>query len=480
MRKLLLTAFFFLTGLLAACATAAPENPPVATIPIPTAAAIPPTFTPDPNGNQFSPAVPIVTVTQAPLPTVETSTPIPYGADVVELRLKIPAIGLDRRLQGSVSSQIILVDESSGFSVQRDNQASVLLDLQQVLPELLLAPVPSDCDSCVTLTYSLPFSNIQGTGWLRDPVLLASLENYFTITLGPHFPPETIVGLRRSASPFAPAHSVAVTADGRLHRWLANEGEAASIEIASPELLAAFESLNIQALAQQYAAPCPGSPLESLLLAGQEVERLVVLVCPEFALSANLQPLYVHLDDVLNELLAGSETTIARPPAGFPLTAVLDYQRVDGTQLSIFMDGTAVVNINSSQPMSTTLSSSQVISLTTNLLGSGSLRTGLTTFVPPENEAGEVVATATPSAPRSVLLLRGPAGVYDAQWFNTANIPVLAELNELLDLILSGEAAVSTDSEQDISTTPTASTTPETAASATPATPSATSTPTNE
>jgi hypothetical protein len=459
-RKLLLRVLFLLIGLLAACSTVLPESPPVVIAPIPTAPAIPPTFTPAPPGSQFNPAVPIVTVTQAPLPTIETSTPIPYGANVIELRLRLPAIGLDRRLQGSISSQIILVDESTGFSVQRDNQASVLLDLQQVLPELLLAPVPDGCERCVTLSYSLPFSDVEGTGWLRDPVLLASLENYFTITLGPHFPAETVVGLRRSASPYAPAHSLALTADGRLYRWLANEGEVVPLETASPELLAAFESLNIQSLAQQYSAPCPGSPLESLLLARQEEESLVVLVCPEFSLSANLQPLYLLLDDALAGLLAASETTIARPPAAFPLTAVLDYQRVDGAQLTIFVDGTAVASSNSSQAITTTLSSSQVISLTTNLLGSGSLRTGLTTLVTPENEAGAVVATATPNAPRSVLLLRGPAGVYDAQWFNTANVPVLAELNDLLNLILSGETAVPSD--------PTAATTPETTASATP------------
>ncbi|VAW38064.1 hypothetical protein MNBD_CHLOROFLEXI01-1886, partial [hydrothermal vent metagenome] len=69
---------------------------------------------------------------------------------------------------------------------------------------------------------------------------------------------------------------------------------------------------------------------------------------------------------------------------------------------------------------------------------------------------------------RSVLLLRGPAGVYDAQWFNTANVPVLAELNELLDLILLGETAVPTE--------PTATATPETAEG----TPSASPTPTDE
>jgi hypothetical protein len=426
------------SGIFAACAEPPAAQTPLADLRVPTSPAIPPTFTPLPPGSELS-SIPIVTVTQAPLPTQVTSTPIPFGANVVELRLTIPSLGLDRRLQGSVNSQIILVDESTGFSVQRDNQVSVLLDLQQVLPELVLNPVPEGCDTCVSVTYSLPFSGVEGAGWLRDPVLLASLENYFTITLGPHFPVGAMIGLRRSASPYAPAHTIAVMEDGRLFRWLANEGEVPPVGAASPELLAAFEAVDPTGLAQQYAAPCAGTSLESLLLAGRENQRLIALVCPEFSLSSGLQPLYVALDAALNEMLSANEATLPRPPAAFPLDAVLDYQRNDGAQLIIFMDDTAVVTLNNSQPISTTLESSQVISLTTNLLASGSLRTGLTTFL---GESG--AGTTTPQAARSVVLVRGPAGVYDAQWAGTSDVDVLAELNSLLNQLLSVDTAVPT------------------------------------
>ena len=131
-----------------------------------------------------------------------------------------------------------------------------------------------------------------------------------------------------------------------------------------------------------------------------------------------------------------SEATLPRPPAGFPLDAVLDYQRIDGAQLTIYLDNTAVATAGgSSEPISTTLASSQVVSLTTNILSSGSLRTGLTTFL--DGESGDATAT-----PRSVLLVRGPGGVYDAQWFNTADAEVLVELNNLLNQILAGDTAV--------------------------------------
>lgn len=468
MRNFWVILLLLVGGALAACAEPPSEQTPLAELPVPTPPVIPPTFTPAPPSSRIS-SIPIVTVTQAPLPTVETSTPIPFGANVVELRLTIPSLGLDRRLQGSVNSQIVLVDESNGFAVQRDNQAGVLLDLQQVLPELVVAEVPEGCDACARVIYSLPFSGIEGDGWLRDPVLLASLENYFTITLGPHFPAGAVLGLRRSASPYAPAHSLAMMEDGRLYRWLASEGEVAEVITASPELLAAFEATDAQSLAQQYAAPCPGSPLESMLLAGREAQRLIALVCPEFSLSTDLQPLYVAIDAALNELLAGSEATLPRPPALFPLDAVLDYQRIDGAQLTIFLDDTAVANSGSStQPITTTLSSTQVISLTTNLLSSGDLRTGLTTFLLPETEEGIADTTATPDTPRSVVLVRGPGGVYDAQWFNTADADLLAELNLLLNQLLASSPAVDT-------TTPEA--TPEVTITAIPTDPPGTSTP---
>lgn len=438
MRKFWFALLLLIGGLIAACNEAAVEQTPLADLPVPTSPAIPPTFTPLPPGSEIN-AIPVVTVTQEPLPTQATSTPIPFGANVVELQLTIPSLGLNRRLQGSVNSQIILVDESNGFSVQRDNQASVLLDLQQVLPELVVADMPEGCATCAFVQYSLPFSGVEGEGWLRDPVLLASLENYFTITLGPHFPPGAVLGLRRSASPYAPAHSLAMMEDGRLFRWLANEGQVPEATVASPALVEAFNVVNPAALAQQYTAPCAGSPLESLLLAGRETQRLIALVCPEFSLSSDLQPLYVEMDVALNEMLDSSEATLPRPPAGFALDAVLDYQRIDGAQLTIFLDNTAVATMgSSSEPISTTLSSSQVVSLTTNLLSSGSLRTGLTTFLDSESDAA---GTAT-SAPRSTLLVRGPGGVYDGQWFNNADEEVLAELNSLLNQILGGNTAV--------------------------------------
>lgn len=114
MQKFWLYLLLLVSIALAACGGQSPDQTELADLPVPTSPVIPPTFTPLPPGSQLG-TFPVVTVTQAPLPTEVTHTPIPFGANVVEVRLTIPAIGLDRRLQGGVNSQIILVDESSGF-----------------------------------------------------------------------------------------------------------------------------------------------------------------------------------------------------------------------------------------------------------------------------------------------------------------------------------------------------------------------------
>jgi len=206
MKKLYL--LFFLVTFIVGCAESN-AAPTLAVTPIPSPVAeIPATFTPPQPFERFFPTSPVVTVTQPTIPTRPTDTPIPFGDTVVEVRYQIPALGLDRRLQGSISSQIVIVDETTGMALKRSNQAGVLLDLQQVLPELLLPVVPEGCDTCVYIFYELPYADLQAEGWLRDPVLLASLENYFTTSIGPHFPPNTIAGIRRSPSPYAPAHTV--------------------------------------------------------------------------------------------------------------------------------------------------------------------------------------------------------------------------------------------------------------------------------
>jgi len=102
---------------------------------------VPATFTPGPaRGFPTSTPAP----TRPPQPTAVSNTPIPFDDTVVELRYQIPAIQLDRRLQGNVSSQIVLIDETTGHGQQRNNQAAVLLQLQQALKDLVSTKRPKN------------------------------------------------------------------------------------------------------------------------------------------------------------------------------------------------------------------------------------------------------------------------------------------------------------------------------------------------
>lgn len=403
-----------------------------------------PTYTPLPEyASLFSsptPPPPLPTI-----PTTPTKTPIPLDETGVELRYTIPVLGIDRRLEGKVGGQIILVDESSGVAIQRDRQGAILLELQQSLTNMVLEPLPDGCDSCVKVTYSLPFNNLSGSGWLKDPVLLASIENYMSVTLGTYFPPDTVVGLRRSASVYAPAQTAVLRADGRLWVWSATDAEIPAPlepETVGTDFNALLADVPLNTLKTEYRVACAGVPVETLWLQQAEITKKITITCPEFALPTSLLPLYAGLDTVLQNALAGTDNP-AKPAGALPLDALLDYRRADGSRLTLYADGSATVS-NSDQLLYTTiLSGTQISDLTTALLDSHLLQPGLTTFITPEAptpDASPEAATAT-AMPISRLLVRGPNGVYDAAWPTAvlaADIATVrfSDLNSLLDTLL--------------------------------------------
>lgn len=427
MKKLLF--LLLLTVWLIGCTQSESPTPTITASPFPTSVSqLPPTFTALPPSERLFPTYPVVTVTQRPLPEKETSTPVAFDETSVELRYIIPSLNLDRRLEGSVNSHIIIVDEALGQAVQRANQGPVLLDIQRILSDLLLPVVPDGCEGCVYISYRLPFSNLEGEGWLRDPVVLASIENYTAVAVGPHFPPNTIAGIRRSASPYAPAHTLAVTADGLAYVWLANESEVSPPTAVDPDLLQMIQAINLDGLAYEYSTPCTGSSLESFYLKPAQQAEIIGIVCPEYTLPIRLMPLYARLDQIISQKLAQDSSVLPKPPTVFPLTAVLDYDRLDGSRLTLHYDGTAVARNSVGDIITSTsaISTSQIISLTTDLIAEGTVRTGLSIFQ--LDNRGEL----TPVPPRTTLLVRGPVGVYDAQWLNGFDQPELLLLNELL------------------------------------------------
>ncbi len=424
-----------LVAVLVGCAVPDTPTPVSQTLVLPSPQPVPATFTP-------GPAIALPTASPLPTkpatPTTLANTPIPFKDTVVELRYQIPAIGLDRRLQGNIGSQIILVDETAGSGQQRNNQATILLQLQQVLKDLELPPVPEGCDRCVQLSYELPLEERSVSGWLQDVTLLASIENFMAVTLGPHFPPGTTVGLRRSASPYGSAQTLALLEDGRLWIWQANQDTIPEPLPVEPALVDAVAAVDAADFKPEYVADCQGVPVETLFL-GDDVE--MTIVCPEYSLPSTLLPLYTQLDIVMNAQLSGG---IERPPAGFPLTALLDYQRADESRLTVYADGTAVALDADNTPFTDTLAITQVISLTTALIDSGDVQLGLTTF------DGEVKTAV------SRILIRGEAGVYDGMWENAGQVSALDKVNALLDSYVQPAAAIEVTGEPD----PTASPTP--------------------
>lgn len=404
---------------------AATELPPTAGVPTVAApspvAQLPPTFTPRPADMAPSPTP---GPTQPPATPRPTATPIPFDETAVELRYQIPSLGLDRRLQGNINSQIIYVDEATGVAVQRNNQAGILLELQQVLPNLDLAELLDDCDSCVRLSYALPLRGESGSGWLQDPVLLASVENLMVVNLGPHWPAEAVVGLRRSASIYEPAHTIALAADGRLWSWLATVADVGPVQTVEPGLLLNQPGWPPTPAAAEYLVPCPGVAIETLWWRIDLEETAVIRFnCPEFSLPLALTPLYAQLDDWLEPTLAtlGDER---RPPARLPLTGWLLADWPNGDRLILWQDGRLQATDTTGTILTDTLTIEIATELVSDLLAANLVAPGLTTFLD----------ETTPAANSVTLLIRTEDGVYDGRI--PTDQPDLAPLNTLLARLL--------------------------------------------
>jgi hypothetical protein len=396
-----------------------------------------PTLYPTPS------AVPSASAT-APLPTGTpraTATPIDFTELVVEARFSIPGLALERTIRGNVSSQLELTDETTGEVVTVTDVPGVMFELQQSLPETELSEVPDGCELCVQLSYELFLTGETGEGWLEDPVLLASFENFFSAHLGPHFPPDTVVGLRRSATPYNVAHTVALTADGAMWRWTATEAELSGPEDGDSTSLTLLGELNLENIGPEYLGPCPeGSGFERLFLANESGESQVDIVCPELSLPLSLLPLYLQLDGLADEKTA--EDALPQPPPTVPLESVVYYQRRDGNRLILFANGQAQAISGDGATATAALAENQAVDTALTLAESGNLRLGVATL-----EFGNT---------SNILIARGSDGVYEATWSNLPPenlMQVVEELDALLEELLE-------DAESPEGGTPTPTSTP--------------------
>jgi hypothetical protein len=417
------------------------------------------TAAPSPSPSATVPPEATATATEAP----------DFGAVAVELHYNIPGLSLDRRVTGTVGGEITVVDETTGETVVRPNQGGIVTELQQNLPAITLAELPDDCPNCVFFEYELPTLEVSASGWLTDTRALASIENFTAAVLGPHFPAGTIIGLRRNASPYKAAHTIALTADGQLWSWLANDQEVEGPQpagAAGEALLAALAAIPLEEVGEAYMADCgEGIPLETLYLNpdGEGEGKAVRVRCPNLALSSTLLPLYLELDSLLEPLLV--EEGLAEPEANVPLGTLIHYRRGDGARLTLLQDGSAVLFSGGEEPITATVDLSSVgsvnvISLTATLLESDLLRPG--------------IATLTTTVAANYLIVRAEDGIYTAGWDDGQADEALQAVLEALDELLEGVVAAPPEEEGG---TPTAE--PEEDTTATPvATPSPTPTPT--
>ncbi len=428
--------WFILLFILSSCTT--PPSVPsttaaVQSFALPSPQAVPPTFTP-PSAVARATAEPIPT--QPAQETVVPNTPIPFDDVVVSLQIQIPAIQLNRSLEGTIGSKLTLIDTTSGKGQERSHQGAILLQLQQALKDLELTAVPADCDRCVQLSFQLPLEGKDESGWLQDEVLLASIENLMSLALGAHFPAEAVAGLRRTASPFAPAQTIALMPDGRLWVWQANKDTVPEPLSAEVALFEAVTSATEATLTTEYSASCSSVPVETLLLNDAGDVQKISIVCPEFALPTPLLPLYLQFDQVMAQNISEN---LERPPSAFPLAALLDYQLIDGTQLTLYEDGTAVAIDTSGTVFTDTITHTTIISLTTSLIENGTVQLGLSTFIQEEEPA------------KSRLLVRGISGVYDGAWANVRNV---AGLTAVVDLLTNLIQPIETNLEPEPTPTP--------------------------
>ncbi len=378
--------------------------------------------------------------TSTPRPT---ATPVDFQELAVEVHFTIPGLGLSRTIRGNVSSHIELTDETTGQSVVVSDLPGVLFDMQRTLPEAELTAVPTGCDFCVQLSYELFLIDEADEGWLTDPILLASFENFLNAHLGPHFPPDTVVGLRRSATPYYVAHTVALTVDGSLWRWTATEAEANGPEAGSAALLPLLDDVILDDVAADYLGPCPeGSGVETLYLKQGETERLVELTCPELSLPLPLLPLYVALDGLAREKTA--DDALPQPDPTVPLESVLYYQRADGSVLILFADDRAQATTAEGLTASATLAENQAIDTTLTFTESGLVEPGVISLVSGDND--------------NILIGRGLTGVYEIGWNETVPdtlVEFVAELDGLLDQLLeTAEGSANETSTPDPEATP--------------------------
>ena len=369
-------------------------------------------------------------------PTVPraTATAVDFTQPALSFRYAIPAIGLDRTATGSLASVLTLRDETTGAEEIFPNQGGYLVQIETVLDQLALAPLPAGCDRCVYLSYSLPFAGQAAEGWLQDPIIIASIERLFTDALGPHFPPDTALGLHRRVAGYSIGHTAAVLADGTVWAWNAPDAS-----INPPRQLTATERDQLLDFAvnrlwgASYEAACPYYPHETLFING---DLQIDVTCPELSLPITLLPIYEGIDRFTADSLA-DERNVPYPAQPLPLDARIYYERIDQASITIFNDGRFVVTSAAGDQTEGQIRAEEVDGFVSQIIATEVVPLGVTLATQDEilNEQDGVELDTGEREYEELLLVRGDLGVHELGWSNGIGqglVPAVTVLDVLL------------------------------------------------
>lgn len=408
-----------------------------------------PATTIEPLQPTYTPSDPLSQTAIAPIPTSELDSLIVTPAPSVDLNLpvlrlvyEIPAIGLNRTLEANLAGKLTLTDVTNENVVTISNGQRFLTEIAAAIQtnQALFEPIPADCELCVIIGYDLPAAGQSARGTLPDPTLQVSIQHLFASRLGPHFPPNTLIGHHRSASGYTVAHTAALTADNKLYRWIAADPQ---ITVNQSQTVLDEATLNrLTAEATKFSGvdlstKCPNFPNEILVFQ----EAAISVRCPELSLARSLIELYTTAADLTAPLLADGRN-LPIPATSLPFSARLYYERRDGSTVTIFNDGTVAATflvthtqsltgtqtitptVLPPQTVSTSIPPGEIDPLVIPLLASDVIPRGVTITV--SNEQTEY---------EELILIRSADGVYEFAWADGVGQELLPGI-QILDLLL--------------------------------------------
>ncbi|MEM9772954.1 MAG: hypothetical protein AAF902_00125 [Chloroflexota bacterium] len=366
-----------------------------------------------------------------PSPTADLNQP------VLKLFYEIPAVQLKRTLEANLAGKLTLIDETTGEEATVPNGQRLLTEINGAIQTFKgqFEPVPPGCKTCVVVGYDLPLAGESARGILTNTQLQVSIQHLFSTRMGPHFPPDTVLGHHLSASGYTLAQTAAITSDGTLYQWIAADPQ---ITQQTDQVLPTSTNLeNFKELAQRFSGvdlvtECTNFPIEYSRIDSETLQ----IRCPELSLPLELISPYEVTKALIDPLLE-DERNFDIPSTFLPFGARLFYEQDSGNRVTIFEDGSVEAKF-----------------IITNTIASTETETVQFETILSSIPAGEIDPLIIPMLasdviPRGVrvsvandqtdfdelLLIRSIDGVYEFAWSNKVGQGLIPGI-QILDLLI--------------------------------------------